>query len=108
MTGGSFPSESTSPASVAVNALTSVAGRLTIVGSTGVATNNGALLHPLAGEDEIKHIKSILKADVDIGTVNRGTGFVRTGILANTKDVLLGDMTTGPEIMRIEDALGLL
>jgi translation initiation factor 6 len=78
------------------------------VGSMGVATNKGALVHPLAGEDEIERIKDILKTDVDVGTVNRGTGFVRTGILVNTKNVLLGDRTTGPEITRIEDALGLL
>ncbi len=78
------------------------------VGSLGIATNKGAVVHPLAREDEIEHIESVLKTDVDVGTVNRGTGFVRTGILANTKNVLLGDMTTGPEITRIEDALGLL
>ncbi len=78
------------------------------VGSLGIATNKGALVHPLAREDEIEHIESVLKTDVDIGTVNRGTGFVRTGILANTKNVLLGELTTGPEITRIEDALGLL
>jgi translation initiation factor 6 len=78
------------------------------VGSLGVATNKGALVHPLARGDEIRHIESVLKTDVDVGTVNRGTGFVRIGILANTKNVLLGDSTTGPEITRIEDALGLL
>jgi translation initiation factor 6 len=84
-----------------------IAGFRTI-GSIGVATNKGAIVHPLAREDEIERIESVLKTDVDVGTVNRGTGFVRTGILANTKNVLLGDRTTGPEITRIEDALGLL
>jgi len=78
------------------------------VGSLGITTNKGALVHPLAREDEIELIESALKTDVDIGTVNRGAGFVRTGILANTKNVLLGDLTTGPEITRIEEALGLL
>jgi translation initiation factor 6 len=78
------------------------------VGSMAIATNKGALVHPLAREDEIEHIKNVLKTDVDVGTVNRGTGFVRTGILANTKNCLLGNRTTGPEITRIEDALGLL
>ncbi len=78
------------------------------VGSIGVATNKGAIVHPLAREDEIERIESVLKTDVDVGTVNRGTGFVRTGILANTKNVLLGDRTTGPEIVRIEDTLGFL
>jgi len=84
-----------------------IAGFRTI-GSIGVATNKGAIVHPLARADDIERIESVLKTDVDVGTVNRGTGFVRTGILANTKNVLLGDRTTGPEITRIEDALGLL
>jgi translation initiation factor 6 len=78
------------------------------VGSMGIATNKGALVHPLAREDEIELIETALKTEVDIGTVNKGTGFVRTGILASTKNVLLGELTTGPEITRIEDALGLL
>ena len=78
------------------------------VGSLGIATNKGALVHPLAREDEIEHIESVLRVEVDVGTVNRGAGFVRTGILANNKNVLLGNRTTGPEITRIEDALGLL
>lgn len=78
------------------------------VGSTGVATNKGAVVHPLANEDEIERIGSVLKTEVDIGTVNMGSGFVGSGVLANTKDVLLGNRTTGHEITRIEDALGLL
>ena len=78
------------------------------VGSLGIATNKGALVHPLATNDEIEHIESVLGVEVDVGTVNRGAGFVRTGILANNKNVLMGDRTTGPEITRIEDALGLL
>jgi translation initiation factor 6 len=78
------------------------------VGSVGVATNKGALIHPLVKEKELEWIESVLKVEADIGTVNRGTGFVRTGIVANSKGVLVGEETTGPEIMRIEDSLGLL
>jgi translation initiation factor 6 len=78
------------------------------VGSIGIATNKGALIHPLSSEDELEWVGGILKVPVDVGTVNRGTGFVRTGIIANTKDVLIGNRTTGPEITRIEDSLGLL
>ncbi len=78
------------------------------VGSAGAATNRGALLHPLATEDNLRWIESILKVNVDVGTVNRGVGFIRTGLIANSKGVLVGDETTGPELARIEDALGLL
>jgi translation initiation factor 6 len=79
-----------------------------IVGSAGIATNKGALVHPLASDEELKWLEEILKVNVDVGTVNRGAGFVRTGIIVNSRDVLIGDQTTGPEITRIEDSLGLL
>ncbi len=78
------------------------------IGSVGVATNKGALVHPMAKEEELELIEEVLKVPVDIGTVNRGVGFVRTGIIANTKGALLGSETTGPEITRIEDALDLV
>jgi translation initiation factor 6 len=72
------------------------------VGSVGIATNKGALVHPLASEEELKWIEEILKVKADVGTVNRGGGFIRTGIIANQNDILVGDRTTGPEIARME------
>jgi len=75
------------------------------IGSVGIATNKGALLHPSLKEEELKKIEELLRVEVDIGTVNRGIGFVRTGIIANNKNVVVGDLTTGVEIVRIEDTL---
>lgn len=78
------------------------------IGSIGLATNKGALVHPLVTEEKLKWMEEILKVDVDVGTVNRGVGYVRTGVIANSKGVLVGEDTTGPEVARIEDSLGLL
>lgn len=83
-------------------------GGFRAVGSAGVATNKGALVHPMVSEEELKWIEDILKVSVDIGTVNRGVGFVRTGIIANKNGALVGNETTGPEIARIEDSLDLI
>lgn len=83
-------------------------GGFKAVGSAGVATNRGALVHPVVSEEELKWIEDILKVGVDIGTVNRGVGFIRTGIIANKNGALVGNETTGPETARIEDSLGLL
>lgn len=83
-------------------------GGFRAVGSAGVATNKGALVHPMVSEEELRWVENILKVDVDIGTVNRGVGFVRTGIIANKNGALVGNETTGPEIARIEDSLDLL
>ena len=78
------------------------------VGSIGVATSKGALVHPGVSEEELESIEKLLKVDCDIGTVNRGVGYIRTGLIANSRGALIGRTTTSPEISRIEDALELL
>ncbi len=84
-----------------------VAG-LNIPGSCGVATNNGVLLHRQASEDELAHIEDVLGVSGDIGSVNFGSPYIHSGILSNTTDLLVGPETTGPELQRIQDALGFL
>ncbi len=84
-----------------------VAG-LNIPGSCGVATNNGVLLHRDATEEELSHIEDVLGVAGDIGSVNFGSPYVHSGILANATDLLIGPNTTGPETQRIQDALGFL
>ena len=79
-----------------------------IVGALGVATKKGFILDMYIGDEEFKFVKSALKVDGDIGTVNFGSEFVKSGILANSKGVLVGSATTGPETARIDEALGFL
>jgi len=42
----------------------------------------------------------------DIGTINYGAALVGSGLLANAAGYVVGQDTTGPELGRIEDALG--
>jgi translation initiation factor 6 len=37
-------------------------------------------------------------------TINRGIPYVESGVLANNKAVVVGTMTTGPEIMMLTRA----
>lgn len=78
------------------------------VGSIGVATPKGALMHASLEEEDLEFIENLLKVEVDIGTVNRGIGYIRTGLVANSKGAVIGRQTTSPEIARIEEALDLL
>lgn len=87
--------------------VSTVAG-LEITGSCGVATNNGVLLHRDATESELSAIEDALGVEGDIGTVNFGGPYVHSGLLVNSETVLVGQNTTGPEIQRIQDALGFL
>jgi len=81
---------------------------LNVVGSCGVATNKGCLLHRDVLEEELIIVQKVLKVEADIGTVNFGSPFVRSGIIANSKGFLVGEQTTGPEIVRCDEALGFI
>jgi translation initiation factor 6 len=81
-----------------------VAG-LPYVGSLATATNRGVLAHPLLREDEGRILKDVLGVDVDVGTINCGIPYVATGLLGNTNGAVAGEITTGPELFIIGQAL---
>lgn len=74
---------------------------LDIPGSVAVVTDNGGVIHPDSTESDLKTIKEILKITVEPATVNGGIPYVKSGLLANNKGVVVGGGTTGPEILRI-------
>lgn len=76
--------------------------------SAALATNVGALLHPKATEAEIATVEDVLDVPSMPGTVNHGSPYVGSGVIANTQGALIGTTTTGPELNRLEDALGYL
>ncbi len=79
-----------------------------ITGSVAVSTNKGILAHPSATEDELAFAEGIMKVPADVGTVNRGIMLVGACAVANSNGVIVGLNTTGPELARIEEALGFL
>lgn len=73
-----------------------------LVGSLAFVTNYGGLITPLASEEEILEIKEILHLQqIGVGSVNKGSEFVASGIVGNTKGLLIGRETTGIETMEI-------
>jgi translation initiation factor 6 len=76
------------------------------VGAAGVATNRGALLHPDVSEDELRTVEKVLRVPVDIGTACGGVKFVGLCMVANSNGAVVGMTTTGPELGRIDSALG--
>jgi translation initiation factor 6 len=81
---------------------------LPYIGSLAAATNKGAIAHPMIKEEEQKLLQSVLKVPVDVGTVNCGIPYVGTGLIGNTEGALVGFITTGPELVIIENALDLV
>jgi translation initiation factor 6 len=76
------------------------------VGTAAVATRSGVLCHPEASDAELDHLEEVLGVPADVGTVNYGAPLVGSGLVANDAGYLVGGDTTGPELGRIEDALG--
>lgn len=75
------------------------------VGSMIVATNAGAIVHPIANDWEISRISEILQVEAEPATVNGGSPFLSSGIIANFSSVIVGNLTTGPELIMISRAL---
>jgi len=49
-----------------------------------------------------------MKVPVMVGTVTFGSPYVGAGCAASDTNALVGSGSTGPELNRIEDALGLI
>ena len=88
-------------------ARTRVAGQDT-VGSLLVSNNKGVLSHPDITSSEVKVIESVMNVPIMVGTVCFGSPYVGAGCVTSEKNALVGSGSTGPELNRIEDALGLI
>ena len=74
------------------------------VGAVMVANNSGAAIHPEADEEDMKEFANIMGVRVEQTTINNGVPYVMSGILVNDKMVVVGSMTSGPEIMMLTRA----
>ena len=70
-------------------------------GSMIVSNNHGAAIHPKASEKEIEIVSSILKVDVEPLTINGGIPYLSSGIICNSKSMIVGSLTTGPELIML-------
>ena len=74
------------------------------VGAVMETNNLGAVIHPEADEEEIKNFSNIFGVNIEPTTINGGVPFVSSGILANSNAVVVGNLTSGPEIMMLTRA----
>ena len=74
------------------------------IGSMIVATDTGAAVHPKASEEELTTIAETLKVETEPVTVNGGIPYLSSGLLANSKSVIVGSLTSGPELIMISRA----
>ena len=63
------------------------------------ATNVGAGVTPRATEEEVRIVSEVLQVPAEPVTVNGGMPFPTSGIVANSKSVVVGTLTSGPELI---------
>jgi translation initiation factor 6 len=74
------------------------------VGSVMIANDSGAAIHPEANEEDMKTFANLLGVKVEQSSINNGIPYVASGILANNHSLVVGSLTTGPEIMMLTRA----
>lgn len=77
-----------------------------VSGSCVVASNAGFCANPEMGKAEFKELEGIFGVNGAISTANYGDGFVKNSIVANSKGIVAGSITSVAEISRIEEGLG--
>ncbi|MCS7128997.1 MAG: translation initiation factor IF-6 [Sulfolobales archaeon] len=81
---------------------------LSIPGSIAVVNSSGGAIHPDVSDDDLRYVEEVMGVEVERATVNSGIPFVKAGLVANNNGVLVGESTTGPEILRIQRGLKVL
>lgn len=75
------------------------------LGSLTAYNKRGILCHHDISESEAKLLTKTLKMEVSTGTVNMGSPFIGSGILCNSKGMIIGELSGGPEIINADQVL---
>lgn len=79
-----------------------------VPGSCVVHNSRAAVIHAFATQEQIKEVEDLLGVSCTKATVNFGSPLIRSGLLANSHGMVIGDSSTGIEIENIYEALGFL
>ncbi len=79
-----------------------------LTGSSVRVTNKGFIVHPNISEKEFKLLEKIFKVKGTTATANYGDRFVANSVIANTKGIIVGNNTSGPEMARIDEGIGMV
>ena len=77
-----------------------------LVGTHALCNNKGVLVHSDADENKLKEMSNLLKVRADFGTLNLGF-YPGAGGIVNSNGAIVGNESTGPEIMHLGMTLGL-
>jgi translation initiation factor 6 len=75
------------------------------VGALIVATNSGVAVYPKLSEQEVQHVGDLFGVDAYPTSINGGIPFLSSGLVANSENAIVGNLTTGPELIFLTKAL---
>ncbi|MGB6463191.1 MAG: translation initiation factor IF-6 [Nitrosotalea sp.] len=73
-------------------------------GAMAKANSHGGIIHPETEEEDVKAISQVLGVEMEPATINGGSPFVSSGILANNRSMVVGSLTNGPELVMLTKA----
>ncbi len=79
-----------------------------VPGSIGVLTNKGAIFGSNLSDDEIKKIEKLTGFEIGLGSINMGSPLMHSGVMANSNGFLIGSLSSGYEISRVDESLRLI
>jgi len=74
-----------------------------LVGSVSAVTDKAFAVGSSVSEKEFEKMQELFKVEGNVATVNYGDAFIANGLLVNTKGLMVGEGTTGYELMRLDE-----
>jgi translation initiation factor 6 len=83
-------------------------GGYNTVGVMAVVTNKGILTKTNVTDEELFSLEKLFKVKGAVGTANMGVPFVGLCVIANSNGSIAGEITSGFELQRMDEALGFM
>ncbi len=91
-----------------INLKKAFVNQYSVSGSCCLATEKGFIVHYKSNDNELNELQQHFNLLGNKGTINMGSGFVSTGLIANSNGYVVGQSTSGFEEGRIQEALGFI